>query len=44
MLNNPDNAEHVRKCTLCLNCETCIEGYSRWIANYWAGVFIQTVS
>lgn len=33
MLNNPDIAEHVRKCILCLDCESCIKAYSRWIAN-----------
>jgi hypothetical protein len=33
MSNNPDNAEHVQKCLACLDCETCIEAYSRWMAN-----------
>ena len=33
ILNNPHNADHVRKCISCLDCESCIEAYSRWIAN-----------
>jgi serine/threonine protein kinase len=33
MSNNPDNAEHVQKCLACLDCESCIEAYSRWMAN-----------